>query len=227
MFLFLRFQLFFISSFAFFLFSVFFRRLEVEIEFWVCCFCCCSILDKNHMILLTLLINFFRCFFLFFFRNNKKGNLFGVIFNCWNCVFRFVSFVVVGVVVFIVGRYLGLVFVSLLYFTPDQTNNGWTHTEKIEIQMGKTLTKQTNERTNNQRQSPKPDSKQSGALLLLNFTLERVWRNTLTQNKNQLLSISSFLLLLAVFDLSKYNKTSDTCCSKTKRRKNNRHTNKK
>lgn len=87
-----------------------------------------------------------------------------------------------------------------------------------------THTKQTNERTNNQRQSPKPDSKQSGALLLLNFTLERVWRNTLTQNKNQLLSISSFLLLLAVFDLSKYNKTSDTCCSKTKRRKNNRHT---
>lgn len=94
--------------------------------------------------------------------------------------------------------------------------------------MGKTLTKQTNERTNNQRQSPKPDSKQSGALLLLNFTLERVWRNTQHMHthtkQNQLLSISSFLLLVVVFDLSKYNKTSDTCCSKTKRRKNNRHT---
>lgn len=99
------------------------------------------------MILLTLLINFFRCFFVFFFRNNKKGNLFGVIFNCWNCVFRFVSFVVVGVV-FIVGRYLGLVFVTLLYFTPDQRTMD-EYTEKIEIQMGKTLTqnKQTNGQT--------------------------------------------------------------------------------
>lgn len=148
MFLFLRFQLFSISSFAFFLFGVFFDVLEVEIEFWFCCFCCCSILDKNHMILLTLLINFFRCFFCYFFRNNKKGNLFGVIFNCWNCVFRFVSFVVVGVVVFIVARYLGLVFVSLLYFTPDQRTMDECTPRKSKYKWGKhSQNKQTNGQT--------------------------------------------------------------------------------
>lgn len=89
-------------------------------------------------------------FFLFFFWNNKKGNLFGVIFNCWNCVFRFVSFVVVVViVVFIVGRYLGLVFVSLLYFTPDQRTMDERTPRKSKYKWGKHSHK-TNERMDKQ-----------------------------------------------------------------------------
>lgn len=92
-------------------------------------------------------------------------------------------------------------------------------------------TQKTNKQTDKQSKA-KPQARfktkwsSSSAKFYTRKSLEKHTAHTHTK-QNQLLSISSFLLLVVVFDLSKYNKTSDTCCSKTKRRKNNTHSNKK